>query len=216
MKRPVFLLIAALWSVSPCFAGGIPVADPASLMQMVKNASEQAKQAMDQLKATKDQLMQAKSQFEAMKSATQGNARLGDVFNDPTLTSYLPKSAWKDVYSMSQGYLSTLRQTYGLKSNDTRQQQEFDELLSRANTLEKAYASSVQRQKNIEDMAVNLNSTQTQQQREDLLNRLQYEHIQLKNEQMRLDTIQKLMDVQEKANQKQAAQEFGRKLREMK
>ncbi len=137
-------------------------------------------------------------------------------FVDPAMTSYLPKSSWKDVYAVGSGELSRLRAQYGIKSDHPKELKEFDDLLSQANTLEKAYGASVERQKNIEQLAGKLNTTQTPQEREDLSNRLQYEQLQLQNEQMRLDRIQRLMEVQEKAKQKQAAQEFGRKLREMK
>lgn len=213
MKRVVIL---TLWWVgmSMCFAGGIPVSDPTAVVQMVKNAAEQAKQALDQLNATKNQIEQAKQQFEALKSATEGNSRLGSQFIDPAITSYLPKSSWKEVYAT--GDLSRLRTQYGVKSDNPKELKEFDDLLAQANTLEKAYVASTERQKNIEQLATKLNTTKTPQEREDLANRLQYEQLQLQNEQARLDRVQRLMDIQEKARQKQAAQEFDRKLREMK
>jgi type IV secretion system protein VirB5 len=200
--------------ISTCWAGGIPVADPLAVAEMVKNAAAQANQAMEQLKATKSQIEQAKSQFDALKAATQGNSGLGSQFIDPAITSYLPKSSWKEVYAT--GDLSRLRAQYGIKSDNPKDLKEFDDLLAQANTLEKAYVASTGRQKSIEQLAAKLNTTKTPQEREDLANRLHYEQLQLQNEQARLDRVQRLMDIQEKAKQKQAAQEFGRKLREMK
>jgi type IV secretion system protein VirB5 len=196
-------------------AAGIPVVDVQGIAKMVENAVTQARQALDQLNCTKAMISNAQSVFNHIKSVTEGNWNLGSVLNDPTLTSYLPSKTWSDVYSMNSGDLAALRQQYGLKSDNPVLQQRFDNLLSNLNMMQKSYAASAQRQQNIQQLANYLNSAQTPAQKQDLMNRIQYEQVQLQNEKARLDSVQKLMDMQQRAQADKAANDFVTTLRKI-
>lgn len=98
LRNSALIIMCSLGLSAPAFADGIPTVDPMAIQQMIKSAEEQARQALDQLNTMKDQVSQTKANFEHVKSTTEGNSGLGDVMNDPTLTSYLPKQNWNAVY----------------------------------------------------------------------------------------------------------------------
>ena len=120
--------------------------------------------------------------------------------------------------SIGRGFLAVnknvegLRKQYGLVSADASVQKRFDNLLTNLDVMQKSYESSVKRQNNIDQLAQYLNNTTTPQQREDVANRLQYEQIQLNNERMRLENIQRLMDMQAKAETEKANAEYKSKI----
>ncbi len=211
MRRMVVVISLVLATPMAALASGIPVVDVTGIAQMVTNATQQAQQALDMLNAQKETISQAKSQFDHIKSISEGNWNMGDVLNDPTLNSYLPAKSWSDIYN-STADLVGLRQKYGLTSSNPILQKRFDNLLTNLNVLQKSYESSAQRQRNIEQLSRYMNSSNTPQQREDLANRLQYEQIQLANERTRLDTIQRLMDLQQQAETQKNVNDYMQQL----
>jgi type IV secretion system protein VirB5 len=191
MKRFIaaIFLIGCTYSLS-AGAVGIPVIDPASIAQMVQQATATAQQAADQLNQLKDQYNQTVAAAEAEKQRFEGNWNLGDILNDPTLTSYLPDT-WTDIYS---GDVSGLRDQYQLKSSDPDVQQQYDSLLSNLNSMQEAYDSTVQRTKNIEQLASYMDQAQTPQQKTDYANRILYEQAQIQNEQSKVAAVKTMMD----------------------
>ena len=193
MRRKFLASIIACSLVMPVavYASGIPVVDVAGIAQMVQNATATAQQALDQLNQLKQQYDQAVAAAKAEKERFEGNWSLGDILNDPTLTSYLPDD-WTDIYS--SGDVSGLRDQYKLKSSNPEVQEQYDSLLSNLNAMQEAYDATVQRTKNIEQLASYMNSAQTPQQKTDYANRILFEQTQIQNEQAKVSAVKAMME----------------------
>lgn len=202
-------LSAALVATSmPVFAIGIPTMDVALALELQANAMAQAKQALDALKQAKEGIDQAREQYDNYKSMVSGNDELGDFLNNPALNKVLPMGDWAVVYSSVKD-ISSLRERYGLKSDNASVQQQFDRILAAADALERNYDVSTERVKNAEQLRAQLNVVQTPQQKEDLQLRYQQELLEQQNQQMRMENMQALMQQQEKAENAKRSQAFS-------
>ncbi|ENG8827714.1 type IV secretion system protein [Salmonella enterica] len=212
MKRFLvgILLTGSVYSL-PAGASGIPVVDAASIAQMVQDGIETAKQAADQLNQLKEQYNQAIAAAEAERQRFEGNWNLGNILNDPTLTSYLPDN-WSDIYS---GDVSGLREQYQLKSSNPDVQKRYDSLLNNLNSMQEVYDSTIKRTKNIEQLASYMNQAQTPQQKTDYANRILFEQAQIQNEQSKVVAVKTMMDqraiIESHARRQAWFDEFGNK-----
>ncbi|MEN3262735.1 type IV secretion system protein [Sodalis endosymbiont of Spalangia cameroni] len=212
MKRQTIAACLGLSLItSACFpvvAGGIPTVSVAELTQMVKNAQQQAREALAQLDKAKESIAQAKSQYEHYKGIVEGNDRLGDFLNDPTLKQLLPVSDWQDIYHQAKD-LPTLRNRYGLTSRDPNVQAAFDRLLSQAGTLEEQYKATNKRIETAEGLRRRLNGVETPKEREQLALRYQQEMVEMQMQQMQLQNARYLMEQQEKIEKERFNQEVS-------
>ncbi|MCS4315584.1 type IV secretion system protein VirB5 [Pseudomonas sp. BIGb0381] len=201
-------LALAIAVTVPCsYGSGIPTVDVASLAQMAMDAQRQAKEALDQLNAAKEAIEQAKAQFDHYKSLVTGNSKLGDFLDNPELNKTLSLDGWEDIYQDARD-LGSLRDRYGLVSDDINVQKSFDKLLAVTDALERNYDASTQRVKNAQALRTKLDEVQTPQEKEDLQLRYQQELLELQNQQMRLQQTQMLVAQKERLESKQRAQAF--------
>jgi len=207
------LLASAILAVAPGVnATGIPTLDIATGLILQNNALAQAQQAMDALKQAKEGIEQAKAQYENYKSMISGNSNYGSFLDNPELNKIMPITAWGEVYNDAKD-LPELRQRYGLQSNDSMVQKEFDKLLSSAQVLEKNYDASTERVRNAEQLRAQLNVVQTPQEKQDLQLRYQQELLEQQNQQMRMANMTALMEQKAKIESKQRAQAFEDRVR---
>lgn len=209
MKKTVIALAlsAMLGGAVPAFATGVPTLDAATGMILENNAVAQAKQALDALNAAKDGIRQAEQQYNNYKSMVSGNDQLGGFLNNPALNKVLPLGTWSDVYSGVQD-IASLRNRYGLTSDNASVQQKFDRMLSATDALERTYNASTERVKNAEQLRAKLDQVQTPQQKEDLQLRYQQEMLEQQNQQMRLANMQMLQAQSDKMDNAKRAQDF--------
>jgi type IV secretion system protein VirB5 len=199
----------AIASISlPALATGIPTLDVATGIILESNAVAQAKQALDALKQAKDGIDQARQQYENYKSIITGNDKLGDFLNNPELNKILPMGDWADMYSTVQD-IASLRERYGLTSDNASVQEKFDKILAGADALQRTYDASTQRVKDAEQLRAQLNQVETPQQKADLQLRYQQELIEQQNDQMRLTNLQMLQQQQEKIENTKRSQAFS-------
>lgn len=189
------------------YAIGIPTLDATTGFILTSNALAQAQQAVDALKTAKDGIQQVKQQYDNYKSIVTGNDKLGNFLNNPAINKVLPLGEWSDVYTSVQD-IASLRERYGLKSDDLTVQAKFDRMMAAADALERNYNASTDRVKNAAELRAMLNEVQTPQQKEDLQLRFQQELIEQQNQQMRLVNIQMLQAQQEKMENQKKAQAF--------
>lgn len=194
--------------ISPSYATGIPTADVAAVLELKMNAMAQVTQAADALKQAKDGIDQARQQYENYKSIITGNDKLGDFLNNPALNKVLPMGDWADLYSSVQD-IASLRDRYGLKSDNSSVQQQFDKVLAGADALERMYDAGTQRVKNAEQLRAQLNQVETPQQKADLQLRYQQELLEQQNQQAQLATLQMLEQKQVKIENTKRAQAFS-------
>ncbi|KPW36299.1 MULTISPECIES: P-type DNA transfer protein VirB5 [Pseudomonas syringae group] len=200
-------MLTAVMPAAHAAVPGVPVLDPSNLLALKANALAQAKQAMDALSTAKEGITQVAQQYNHYKSIITGNDMLGGFLNDPALNKVMPLGDWADVYSTGRD-IASLRDRYGLTSDNASVQAKFDQLMSAADALERNYNASTERVKNAELLRARLNEVQTPQQKEDLQLRYQQELIELQNQQMRLANMQMLQQQQEKMENEKRAQAF--------
>lgn len=201
-------LAAAIATSAPwIYASGIPTVDIANLAQMALDAQRQTQEALDQLNAAKDAIEQAKEQYDHYKGLITGNDKLGSFLDNPALNKTLSLDGWEDIYRDARD-LGTLRERYGMVSDDISVQKAFDKMLAVTDALERNYDASTERVKNAEALRTKLDQVQTPQEKQDLQLRYQQELLELQNQQMRLQQTQMLVAQKEKMENKQRAQSF--------
>jgi type IV secretion system protein VirB5 len=192
----------------PALATGIPTVDVAAGLLLQQNAVAQAAQAASALKQALDGITQARQQYENYKSIITGNDKLGDFLNNPELNKMLPMGDWADMYSTVKD-IASLRERYGLKSDNASVQEKFDKILAGADALQRTYDASTQRVKDAEQLRAQLNQVETPQQKADLQLRYQQELIEQQNDQMRLTNLQMLQQQQETIENTRRSQAFS-------
>lgn len=207
-KAITFTLCAVmLGGIAPVQALGVPTLDSTTALLLVNNSVDQAKQALDALNTAKDAIRKAEQQYDNYKSMVSGNDQLGGFLDNPSLNHVLPMGEWSDVYSSVQD-IGSLRNQYGLTSDDPSVQARFDRMLATSDALQRTYDASTERVKNAEQLRAKLNEVQTPQQKADLQLRYQQETLELQNQQMRLENIKMLQDQQDKLVNAKQAQAF--------
>ncbi|ODJ92720.1 P-type DNA transfer protein VirB5 (plasmid) [Pseudomonas viridiflava] len=202
------LMLTAALPAAQAAVPGVPVVDPSNLIELRLNAVAQAKQAYDALTTAKDAISQAAQEYNHYKSIITGNDMLGGFLNDPALNQVMPMGEWADVYSTGRN-IASLRDRYGLTSDNASVQAKFDQMMSVADALERNYNASTERVKNAEILRARLNEVTTPQQKNDLQLRYQQELIEQQNQQMRLANMQMLQQQQEKMENEKRAQAFS-------
>ncbi|CAE6846959.1 Type IV secretion system protein virB5 [Paraburkholderia nemoris] len=202
----VALAIAASCVCAPARAQGIPVIDVSTLAQAVLTV-----QNMVQAVTTLQQQYQTMS---AQYTALTGNRGLGQILNNPSLTSYLP-SSWQSIYQqVKNGQLSgisgaaqQIESDEGMTANTPGQQRYNDTVSANKAMTMQAYSGMLSRLQNIQNLMQQSDLTQDPASKADLQNRLQSENAMIQNEQTRLALMGRLQDIEEKLAQRQAEQD---------
>lgn len=194
-------------SAVPALATGIPTLDAMTAALLESNALAQAKQALEALNTVKDGIRQAEQQYNNYKGIVTGNDKLGAFLDNPSVNKVLPLGEWSDVYDTAQD-IASLRDRYGLTSDNASVQAKFDRMLSAMDALERNYKATTERVSNAEQLRAKLNEVQTPQQKEDLQLRYQQELLEQQNQQMRLANMKMLQEEQEKLEDQKRVQDF--------
>lgn len=210
MKKTLFAVAtsAALLTAAPLVSAiGVPTLDTTTGLILTTNAAQQAQEALTALNTAKDGIAQAKAQYDNFKSITTGNDRLGDFLNNPALNQVLPMGDWAAIYGTVKD-IASLRERYGLKSDNLSVQAEFDRILAGMDALERNYEASTERVRNAEQLRARLNVVQTPQQKEDMQLRYQQELLEQQNQQVRITNMRMLMEQREQMEDKKRKQAF--------
>jgi type IV secretion system protein VirB5 len=97
------IVAAALGTSAPAHAGGIPVIDVANLMQTIQ-------QVLNDITEIQNQVQQI-SQLQDHLNSINGYRNLGQVFNNPALSNYVPAEAYTVVNAINTGGYSALTGT---------------------------------------------------------------------------------------------------------
>ena len=169
---------------------------------------------MEQLKALETQIDEARNINEKLKKEAEeqlrrfeGNWGLGNVFVDPTISTYLNIDDWKTEMNNSQN-LESLREKFQLVSESESFQKNLDSLLISYDLMQQSYDASTKRAKNIAEISKLLNEAKTPQQKEDLNNRLAFEIAQNQIDKTRIDTMAQLLEQQDRLKKNKMAVEF--------
>lgn len=203
MLKKTALAIALIVS-SPSYSAGIPTIDVAAIAQMVKDGVEQVQRFKEQMDAVRSQIEEAKNQLNEAKRQGQFYEDMvnnyTDVFENaliiPDASDYLTHGSWDSIYDSQSNDINSLRNKYGLKSDDPKMQAYYDSLLQNHSLQEKQYESSVARQNRLVTLSQLFQSADTPAKKADLANSLEFEKIQLENERALAANMQALMQQQ--------------------
>jgi type IV secretion system protein VirB5 len=195
-------------SAGAAHAQGIPVIDVSNLAQAILTVDNMV-QSVETLKNQYDQMT-------TEYASITGNRGLGQILNDPTLSSYLP-SSWQSIYSQVKsgnlngisGLASQIESEEGLANGSTAAQQRYNDTLAANKAMAmQSYTAMEQRLQNIQNLMQQSDLTQDPAAKADLQNRLQAENAQIANEQTRLALVDRLGKIEKDLATRQADQEI--------
>lgn len=201
-KVIISALVTASLSVN---AAGIPVVDVAGLAQMVKDTALRAHEFKQTIGEAKSRLNHMKADLNHYKKMVDGHFDFEKVINDPFLNDFMAMDNWQQIYD-SVGDVSSLREEFGLKSDDPAIQSRFDQELKQFKFNQILYQNSVKRNKRIQDLAGKYASATTPAAKSDLANAISYEEMQMKNDQQMMEKMTALMDKQRSLEANKAAE----------
>lgn len=179
----------------------VPTTDFAVLAQV----QQQVAKAAEQISQLKQQYNQAKEQFNQNMSWEVGNGWHGIQSSLPQ-TSYLPAD-WQDITKID---VSTLRQRYGLTSDDPKEQDFYDRQLRYLGANEKAYTAQQQHVRRLKALEAKANTVRTPREREELMTALQSEQQQMAIEHQQLESLNESMNREDRIETARVNADFGK------
>lgn len=192
MKKLVFFVLIFSFNV---FSSGIPTADVAAVSAMINENLKNLEKQAEQIIELKNQLEMMKQQAEADIRRFEGN--LGKLLNIDSLYSIVGDDLSKILLppeSEFEKINDSLREKYGLKTDDLELQKKYDFELKKIQDLERSFDASVKRTQELEklrDMAI---SAKTPTEKQDIANEIAYHQAQLLNESMKQDQLRNAED----------------------
>lgn len=199
--KKIVLTLAMIASFNS-YAAGIPVMDVTTLAEIIKNAATQANQFRQQMSSMRDQIDEARNQGKFYKDMVNGHWSIEDILNNPLASNYLISDDWKSIIN-SVNDIAGLRDEFGLVSNNPNTQKQYDEILKTYKFKEETYKKSVERQKRITQLSQRFSQATTPSTKQDLMNSIQFEKMQMENDQHLIDSINQ-MQTQQITMQQQA------------
>lgn len=192
----------------PAHSAGVPVIDAGSIAQ-----------AVTQVKNQVQQIQQLQRQIESIT----GNGNYADLANNPLirkqLNKYLPEG-YRDIFEASRrGDLGALEQVAKIASQREKQAQTAQSGIERQKAVQllqqaqmDAMMDSInKRSDRLQGMTNTINRTQTQAQKQDLLNTITAESAMINLEMNRMQVLMKQAEKQEQLANKQAFREYSDK-----
>ncbi|OPY63616.1 MAG: Type IV secretion system protein virB5 precursor [Syntrophorhabdaceae bacterium PtaU1.Bin034] len=221
----VLMMLLSLCFVPLAHSGGVPVFDGANLGQQITNSIQQIAKMVEQINQMKMQYEQLQQTYNAMTGARN----LGDILNNPLLSSYLP-SDWRYVYSSinSGGYAGLTGTARAIRdanrifdvctgiSDSTAKracEREAANAAQHAAFSSEAYDKTATRLQQIKELMARLNSTTDQKAALEMIGRLSAEQAMIQNEATRLQLYDMLIENEQRLIAQQQ-KEIG--IREMK
>lgn len=192
MKKLAFFVLIFSFNA---FSSGIPTADVAAVSAMINENLKNLEKQAEQIIELKNQLEMMKQQAEADVRRFEGN--LGKLLNIDSLYSIVGDDLSKILLppeSEFEKINDSLREKYGLKTDDLELQKKYDFELKKIQDLERSFDASVKRTQELEklrDMAV---SAKTPTEKQDIANEIAYHQAQLLNESMKQNQLRNAED----------------------
>ncbi|EJE8675687.1 conjugal transfer protein TrbJ [Vibrio parahaemolyticus] len=194
-KRSTLTLSLSLLLAAPVYATGIPTVDIASITQMITDSATRAKEFTQSITEAKNRLNQMKSQAEHYKSMVEGHYGFEDVLHDPTLNDVIDLSDYSDLYDAIDD-ISDLRTEFGLESDDPLVQRRYDMQLKQLRFQEMLYERSAKRNERMSRLLSQFKTATTPSAKEDLGNSINFEKIQMQNDQQMMVAMGDMLERQ--------------------
>ncbi|MFV8433655.1 type IV secretion system protein [Vibrio owensii] len=194
-KRTTLALCIALALNASTQAAGILVFDATSKMQMVIDSAQRAKEFAQSISEARNHLNQLKSQAEHYKSMVEGHYGFEEILSDPNLNDVIDLSAYSDLYDAIDD-ISDLRSEFDLYSDDPVIQRRYDMQLKQLRFQEMLYERSTERNERMSRLLNQFGSATTPAAKEDLANSINFETMQMQNEQRMMDSMSNMLERQ--------------------
>lgn len=215
MKKILILVMLSLCFAPFAHSGGIPVFDAVGLMQHIQSSMEEIAKMVEQINQMKMQYEQLQRTYNAIS----GTRNLGDILNNPLLSSYLPQD-WRDVYASinSGGYAGLTGAGRAIKDankifdicGDIKDstaklacEREVANAYQHAAFSTGAYDKTATRLQQIKDLMGKLNSTADQKAALEMIGRLSAEQAMIQNEATRLQLYAMLVQNEQRLAEQQ-------------
>ncbi|HDR1845266.1 TPA: hypothetical protein QB600_001921, partial [Pasteurella multocida] len=127
LKPTLLALSLAIITPNISLASGIPTVDAAGIATTIAENVKTLAQLKEQLDAINEQINQAKQFANDTKKRFEGNWNLGDLISNDDFLRTLPQQAKDILIGNSNSFdMSSLRNKYGLVSNNTEIQKSYD------------------------------------------------------------------------------------------
>ena len=197
LKRTTLALCIALALNASTQASGIPVVDVVGITQMVIDSAQRAQEFTQSISEARNRLNQLKSQAEHYKSMVEGHYGFEEILSDPNLNDVIDLSAYSDLYDAIDD-ISDLRSEFGLYSDDPVIQRRYDMQLKQLRFQEMLYERSTERNERMSRLLSQFGSATTPAAKEDLANSINFETMQMQNEQRMMDSMSDMLEQQRK------------------
>lgn len=182
MKYIIIFVSVILFS-NTLNAGGIPTFDGANIATAITENLKTLIQLKQQLDALHSQIDQAKQFAKDTRNRFEGNMKLNEfeLFNNDQFLNSLPKNA-KDILINGMS-IAGLRDKYGLKTDNTVLQKNFDGLMAFTERTEKNYKNTVKRLNDLKQLKRLADSADTPTKKADISNKLSLLQLEFAQEQ---------------------------------
>lgn len=214
LKPTLLALSLAIAAPNLALASGIPTVDAAGIATTIAENLKTITQLKEQLDAINQQINQAKQFANETKRRFEGNWNLGDLISNDDFLRTLPKQAKDILIGNSSSYdIGSLRNKYGLSSDNAQTQKSYDALMKYAERMNDVYKNTLKRIKNLEQIRSLANSATTPAQKADVANKLALEQLSFNQEQQALKQMEEAIKTQEKLELDKAKLEAARSLK---
>lgn len=179
------------------FAAGIPVVDVAGLAQMVQDGLVRAQEFQKTIGEARNRLNQMKQTAQHYKSMVEGHYSFETIINDPNLNQFFELDGVKDIYD-SVGDIASMRDEYGLYSDNPSVQRRYDSQLKTLRFQEELHEQFLSRSERMNSLLSQFNAANTPAKKADLGNAIEYEQMQLANEQNMMVAMNSMLEQQRK------------------
>ncbi|APP05193.1 type IV secretion system protein [Vibrio harveyi] len=193
LRRTTLALCIALALNASTQATGIPVVDVAGITQMVVDSAQRAKEFTRSISEARNRLNQLKSQAAHYKSMVEGHYGFEEILSDPDLNSVIDLNTYSDLYD-AVGDISDLRSEFDLYSDDPLIQRRYDLQLKQLRFQEMLYERSTKRNERMSRLLSQFGSATTPAAKEDLANSINFETMQMQNEQHMMDSMSDMLE----------------------
>ncbi len=201
-KPTLIALSLAFTAPNIALAGGIPTVDPAAIATTISENLKTLEQLKSQLDAINQQIDQARQFANDTKNRFEGNWNLGDLISNDDFLRTLPKDAKDILIGKSNSFnLDSLRNKYGLSSENAQTQKSYDALMKYAERTQNVYENTLKRIKNLKKIKELADAAQTPAQKQDVANKLALEQLSFNQEQQALKQMETAIAAQKDIDQ---------------
>lgn len=211
--KTLFITSLCGYYITTAYASGIPTVDAAGIATTISENLKTLTQLKAELDAINHQIEQAKNFAEDTKRRFEGNWNIADLANNDQFLSVLPREA-KDVLLGGGNFNPSLRQQYGLVTDNTAAQKSFDTLIKYAERTKQAYKNTLNRINKLKEIQRLANAASTPAEKADVANKLALEKLSFDQEQQALKQMEESVKIQAQLEADRQKHEFSLKLKE--